>query len=550
MANSKPLQKGGIVRIKTLFPVALIITLLSGTLLPATVFARLPAAGADAVTPIEPLLVPIVVGEQAMSTYMGKYEVTVAEFQRFVNATGYKVPQQCLVFSAARWPSPDNPGNWNDTDVAQDLFQPVVCVGVKGALAYAAWLSAETGKAYRLPNASEWQYAAAAGRHSHYYFGDDVASNQICKYENTEDEASTIGIKRDHNHSYRHHASCNDGATYHTVVGMYRPNDLGLHDMLGNVREIMQSCAVKAATGDSCLQYDISGGAWHWQALARQTKDVVAADFYGSLEGFRLLLEHEGAVAPSAETLAFQQSLKGAQRNASLQHRLMQATPVAPKQVVIRPLPDNRIELIWQPLTAADISYSVYRQLIDPTSQQGRITELIASGVTANSYTDTLPDATLVGYRVDANSATADSLPGTMVWYGQHKVHRVQERIQAEHYRDAQFAYSNQSGNSMHFSANPYHLYSEQLPFLPAWLSFEFNSVRDECRRLTLRVRGQAGAQFHVWQGNHLVASVTLSGADDFSVLNVDASLIAGETHLEIKAANQKWFELDWFEFS
>ena len=550
MANSNPLRSGAIVPIKPRFPVALAMTLLTGTLLPATVFAQLPAAGTDAVTPIEPVLVPVSENGQAVTTSMGKYEVTVAEFQRFVNATGYKVPQHCLVFSATRWPSPDNPGNWNDADVAQDPFQPVVCIGVKGALAYAAWLSAVTGKAYRLPNASEWRYAAEAGRQGHYYFGDEAAISQICKYENTEDEASTIGIQRDHNHRYRHHANCNDGATYHTVVGMYRPNGFGLHDMLGNVREIMQSCATKASTGNGCLQYDISGGAWHWQALAQQAEDAIAADFYGSLEGFRLLLEHKGPVTPSAETIAFQQRLKRAQRNTRQQHQVMQATPVAPKQVVIRPLPDNRIELIWQQLAAADISYSVYRQIIDPTTQQGRITELIASGVTANSYTDTLPDTTLVGYRVDANSATADSLPGAMVWYGQHTVHRVQERIQAEHYSDAQFAYSNQTGNSMLFSANPYHLYSAQLPFLPAWLSFEFNNTRDECRRLTLKVRGEAGAQFHVWQGSHLVASVTLSGADDFSLLTVDATLVASAQRLEIKAANQKWFELDWIEFS
>ena len=88
---------------------------------------------------------------------MGRYEVTFAEYDKFADATGRG--------------KPDDRG-WGRGN------RPIINVNWHDATAYAAWLSTETGKEYRLPTEAEWEYAARAGTETKYWWGNEIGSNQ------------------------------------------------------------------------------------------------------------------------------------------------------------------------------------------------------------------------------------------------------------------------------------------------------------------------------------------------------------------------------------
>jgi formylglycine-generating enzyme required for sulfatase activity len=90
---------------------------------------------------------------------------------------------------------------------------PVEQVTYNDAIAFCQELSQVTGKNYRLPTESEWEYACRAGTITNYYFGDD--RRQL------EDYAWYL----DNSHNTTH------------PVGQKKPNAWGLYYMHGNVWE-------------------------------------------------------------------------------------------------------------------------------------------------------------------------------------------------------------------------------------------------------------------------------------------------------------------------
>jgi formylglycine-generating enzyme required for sulfatase activity len=130
---------------------------------------------------------------------MGKYEVTFDEYDVFVIVTHHRRPGD---------------EGWRRGD------RPVINVSWWDAVAYARWLSKQTGRHFRLPTEAEWEYAARAGSATKYWWGNAVGENR----------SNCYGC-----------ASRWDGKQT-APVGSFEPNPFGLYDVHGNVYEWVQDC--------------------------------------------------------------------------------------------------------------------------------------------------------------------------------------------------------------------------------------------------------------------------------------------------------------------
>ena len=103
--------------------------------------------------------------------------VSRGEYEKFAKATGHDVADKCNVwkdgkFTEELWRSFRSPG------FAQDDGDPVVCVNLNDAKSYIAWLSKQTGRAYRLLSEAEWEYMMRAGTTSLFWWGPTITTAQ------------------------------------------------------------------------------------------------------------------------------------------------------------------------------------------------------------------------------------------------------------------------------------------------------------------------------------------------------------------------------------
>lgn len=144
---------------------------------------------------------------------------------------------------------------------------PAVNISWPEAKAYTQWLSAKTGKPYRLLSESEFEYAARGGTKTAWFWGED--KKKACEHANLHDETG----KEAHPNYVWSHVLCSDGAAENTEVARYKPNPFGLYDMLGNVREWVEDCHQTGYAGapddgsvrkheGKCDKRVVRGGAW------------------------------------------------------------------------------------------------------------------------------------------------------------------------------------------------------------------------------------------------------------------------------------------------
>jgi len=85
------------------------------------------------------------------------------------------------------------PAFWND-DAFDNPAQPVVGVCWFEARAYCAWLSAQTGQAFRLPTEAEWEAAARGPAGRRHAYGDDFDASRCNAFETYVRRTTPVGV--------------------------------------------------------------------------------------------------------------------------------------------------------------------------------------------------------------------------------------------------------------------------------------------------------------------------------------------------------------------
>ena len=107
--------------------------------------------------------------------WIGRTEVTNEQFLPFIEGDGYT---NKIYWDVDGWQwrteqQRNQPGCWDNADF-NNANQPVVCVSWYEAMAYAHWLSVQTGLNFSLPTEAEWEKAARGSDGQLYPWGDSA----------------------------------------------------------------------------------------------------------------------------------------------------------------------------------------------------------------------------------------------------------------------------------------------------------------------------------------------------------------------------------------
>ncbi|MDW3193675.1 MAG: SUMF1/EgtB/PvdO family nonheme iron enzyme [Cytophagales bacterium] len=238
--------------------------------------------------------------------WMGKYEVTNSEYAAFLSSEGnqveggerwYKIDKYALIVATKDGTFKAKPGYER---------YPVSNVTWYGAQAYTKWLSLITNQNYRLPTEAEWEYAARAGQKSssYVYSGSNTAEEVSYSFENADESKTGWGFKRD---------------VGSHPVGSKSPNELGIFDMSGNVKEWCSDAYEYKLqggvnpTGPVNGSYRIlRGGSWDNKATAGRVSARSSAQLIGAFpvsKGFRVIMDVD--LSEKIETFAKEKNFSG-----------------------------------------------------------------------------------------------------------------------------------------------------------------------------------------------------------------------------------------------
>ncbi len=200
-------------------------------------------------------------------------ETSVAEFRAFVQASGYR---PASVGARGSTIYDENSGSmierrgvtWENDHggrrAADDL--PVIHVSWGDAIAYAGWLTSETGKGYRLPTEAEFEYVLRAGSDTRFPWGDGAPSRVV---DNMTGDGDRSISRRTWVNAFE---SYSDGHWGPAPVDLYPANPFGVQSVIGNVSEWVEDCwhdsfrrapnDGSAWVNDGCSRRVIRGASW------------------------------------------------------------------------------------------------------------------------------------------------------------------------------------------------------------------------------------------------------------------------------------------------
>jgi formylglycine-generating enzyme required for sulfatase activity len=204
---------------------------------------------------------------------LGQSEVTVGQFHEFVRATKYVTDAEKLGGSAVYEESTGRISNRSGMTWQNDYRGeragdglPVINVSWNDANAYLQWLSARTGKKYRLPSETEFEYALRAGSTTRYPWGDGDPDKVIGNFTGEGDRSPS---KRSWSSAFPRYS---DGYWGPAPAKSFPADAFGLFDMEGNVSEWVEDCwhdnyvrAPRDSTAwvnPGCERHVVRGGSW------------------------------------------------------------------------------------------------------------------------------------------------------------------------------------------------------------------------------------------------------------------------------------------------
>ena len=168
--------------------------------------------------------------------YMGKYEVTQAQWKAVMGTTVHQQRAKSVIPLNLKGEGPEHPMYYVSWEEAAEFCKRL-------------------GRKFRLPTEAEWEYACRAGSKTRFHYGDDPNYSELDQY------AWYYGKSDNKTHP----------------VGQKKPNAWGLYDMHGNVKEwcsdryaVLGGYKVSKNVDDSKLPYKffdnvIRGGNWLWK---------------------------------------------------------------------------------------------------------------------------------------------------------------------------------------------------------------------------------------------------------------------------------------------